>query len=145
MLPVPGIDYVKSVRSALNPGNGEPEPPLHPRHDKDLVHREEQHLIALLQCLSEDERARLEHEIKLVPKFNDDHMPYITADGDKNFGDPPAFIMPQKIRLMSAQIDKMLKENPNEEIIELDITPFYLNIIVNYGKTFQCLKVKSTI
>ena len=106
MPPVPGIDYVKSVRSALNPGNGEPEPPLHPRHDKDLVHREEDHLIGLLQSLSEEERACLDNEIRLVPKYNDEHMPYITADGDKNFGDPPAFIMPQKVRLMVQSIDK---------------------------------------
>ena len=145
MNPVPGIDYTKSVRSALNPGNGEAEPPIHPRHDADLVRREEARLIELLQCLSEAERARLNDEIKLVPKYNDEYMPYIAPDGDKNNGDPPAFHVPQKIRLMSSYICNKLKEDPNEQIIELEITPFYLKLIVDYCSTFECLKVKSTI
>ena len=84
-------------------------------------------------------------EIKLVPKYNDDGLPFITPDGDKNNGDPPAFSVPQKIRLMSAYINRQLKEFPNEQIIELEITPFYLKQIVDYCARFEYIKVKSTI
>ena len=65
---IPGIDYFLSVRSKLNPGNGEM---MHQRHDKELVRREELHLVNLLENLSEDEKARLNEEIKLIPRFND--------------------------------------------------------------------------
>ena len=39
--------------------------------------------LTVVSHTGQDEKARLDHEIKLVPKFNDEHMPYITADGDK--------------------------------------------------------------
>ena len=65
---IPGIDYFTTVRNVLNPGAGDM---MHPRHDKELVRREELQLVNLLENLSEDEKARLDEEITLVPKYND--------------------------------------------------------------------------
>ena len=60
---IPGIDYFNSVRLKLNPGNGDI---VNNRHDKELVRREEQHLVGLLENLSQDEKARLDENITLV-------------------------------------------------------------------------------
>ena len=71
-------------------------------------------------------------------------MPYLSADGEKH-GEIPEFKVPKKIRLMSTYISKQLKENPNEQIIELEITPFFLKLITEYCASFGYLKVRSTI
>ena len=58
-------------------------------------------------------------------------IPYKKEDGsiEENI---PEFIVPRKIRLMSTYISKILKENPHNTSIELDITPSYLKIIIEY-------------
>ena len=96
---IPGVDYFSSVKLKLNPANGDI---VNNRHDKELVRREEQHLIGLLESLSQDEKARLNETITLVPT-----NPYQQPDGT-----PVKFIVPRKIRLMSKYIQKILKENP---------------------------------
>ena len=63
-------------------------------------------------------------------------VPYKTEgeDQQKMTEEPPVFIVPRKIRLMSSYISRVLRENPHATSIELDITPYYLNIITEYCK-----------
>ena len=75
------------------------------------MRREELALVNLLENLSEDEKARLNEDIKLIPKYNDQLVPYKKEDGMIE-EQAPEFIVPRKIRLMSGYISKILKESP---------------------------------
>jgi len=60
-------------------------------------------------------------------------------------GFPEEFKVPRKIRLMSRYIHEVLKYDPACTRIELDIEPHFLNIIINYCRLYDYLKVMSTI
>lgn len=49
------------------------------------------------------------------------------------------------MRLMSRHIHEVLRNEPNCSTINLEIEPYFLNIIINYCKTYDYLKVMSTI
>ena len=135
---IPGIDYFNSVRLKLNPGNGDI---VNNRHDKELVRREEQHLVGLLENLSQDEKARLDENITLVSSMASMPNMYQQPDAPQN----ESFSVPRKIRLMSTYISRQLKENPQETVIQLDVPAYYLRLIIDYCQVFDYLKVKSTI
>ena len=46
---------------------------------------------------------------------------------------------------MSRHIHEILRADPACTSINLDIEPYFLNIIINYCKTYDYLKVMSTI
>ena len=55
------------------------------------------------------------------------------------------FIVPRKIMLMSKYIWKKLREDPLENVIEVNVPASHLKLIVDYCISFDYLKVKSTI
>ena len=46
---------------------------------------------------------------------------------------------------MSVDIDEQLRADPSQTSLELQIDPHFLNIIINYCKKFDYIKVMSTI
>lgn len=46
---------------------------------------------------------------------------------------------------MSEHIHEQLKLDPTRTVLELEINPYFLNIIINYCATYDYLKVMSTI
>lgn len=58
---------------------------------------------------------------------------------------PSEFKVPRKMRLMSRHIHDVLKSNPSCTSIDLDVEPYFLNIIIGYCQLYDYLKVMSTI
>ena len=126
------IKYFDSVKAKLNK-----------RHDKELIRREESLLYEKISSLPELEIQRLDDVLTLVPtKVSEAPVPQQAAIGGAL---PTEFPAQFRIRLMSSHIHEVLKANPTLNRIELDIEPYFLNIIIQYCELYNYIKVMSTI